>query len=82
MSHINRISRLSKHQLSKTVPTLLRLTMRSRQEAAFNNDCSVKADGMSMIVVMGVTGSGKSYLINRLAGKEVVAEGEDIYSCK
>lgn len=37
---------------------------------------------MSMIVVMGVTGSGKSYLINRLAGKEVVAEGEDIYSCK
>ncbi|KAH6895963.1 P-loop containing nucleoside triphosphate hydrolase protein [Thelonectria olida] len=34
-----------------------------------------------MVVVMGVTGSGKSYLINKLAGKEVVKEGKDLASC-
>lgn len=36
----------------------------------------------SMIVVMGVTGAGKSYFINQLAGKEVVKEGPDLESCK
>ncbi|KAG9206732.1 gTPase, IMAP member 8 [Epicoccum nigrum] len=35
----------------------------------------------SMIVVMGVTGAGKSYFINQLAGKEVVQEGADLDSC-
>jgi GTPase SAR1 family protein len=37
---------------------------------------------LSMIVVMGVTGAGKSYFINRLAGREVVQEGADLDSCK
>lgn len=36
----------------------------------------------SMVVVMGVTGAGKSYYINKLAGKEVVKEGPDLESCK
>jgi predicted GTPase len=36
----------------------------------------------SMILVMGVTGSGKSFLINKLAGKEVVAVGGSLNSCK
>jgi predicted GTPase len=36
----------------------------------------------SMIVVMGVTGAGKSYFINQLAGKDVVQEGADLDSCQ
>lgn len=36
----------------------------------------------SMIVVMGVTGAGKSYFINQLAGNKVVKEGPDLESCK
>ncbi|WAO94668.1 AIG1-type G domain-containing protein [Fusarium falciforme] len=55
--------------------------MGSREENTLNNDGQNKADGMSMIVVMGVTGSGKSYLINRLAGRQVVAEGGTLDSC-
>jgi len=39
---------------------------------------AVKPD---MIVFMGVTGSGKSYLINKLAKAVVVAEGADLDSC-
>jgi len=35
-----------------------------------------------MIVVMGVTGAGKSYFINQLAGREVAEEGSDLDSCK
>jgi ABC-type uncharacterized transport system ATPase component len=35
-----------------------------------------------MIVVMGVTGAGKSYFINQLAGKDVVQEGADLDSCQ
>lgn len=56
--------------------------MGSRGETNINNDGQAKADAPSMIVVMGVTGSGKSYLINRLAGKEVVTEGSTLDSCK
>ncbi|KPM39242.1 hypothetical protein AK830_g7311 [Neonectria ditissima] len=35
----------------------------------------------SMVVLMGVTGSGKSFLINQLAGRDVVKEGKDLDSC-
>ncbi|KAF2624866.1 P-loop containing nucleoside triphosphate hydrolase protein [Macroventuria anomochaeta] len=35
----------------------------------------------SMIVVMGVTGAGKSYFVNQLAGKEVAQEGPDLDPC-
>ncbi|KAF9874991.1 hypothetical protein CkaCkLH20_07685 [Colletotrichum karsti] len=38
-------------------------------------------NGMSMIVVVGITGAGKSYLINRLAGRNVVEEGGQLGSC-
>lgn len=31
---------------------------------------------------MGVTGSGKSFFINKLAGSEVVQEGASLDSCK
>lgn len=41
-----------------------------------------RVNGMSMVVVMGVTGSGKSYLINKLAGREVVKEGADLEACE
>lgn len=36
----------------------------------------------SMILVMGVTGSGKSHFINQLAGKNVVEESAKLYSCR
>jgi putative ribosome biogenesis GTPase RsgA len=36
-------------------------------------------NGKSMVVFMGVTGSGKSYFINKLAGKE---EGKELNSCE
>ena len=38
-------------------------------------------DNASLVLVMGVTGSGKSYFINKLAGKKVVDEGHDLKSC-
>jgi ABC-type uncharacterized transport system ATPase component len=41
-----------------------------------------QTDGLSMMVVMGVTGAGKSYFINQLAGREVVKEGKDLDSCE
>lgn len=41
-----------------------------------------EADGLSMIVVMGVTGAGKSHFINQLAGSEIVKEGKDLQSCQ
>lgn len=34
-----------------------------------------------MILVMGVTGSGKSYFINKLANANVVTVGDDLQSC-
>jgi len=43
-----------------------------------NTDTTVPA----MIVVMGVTGSGKSYFINQLAGRNVVEEGAGMRSCE
>ena len=42
---------------------------------------TVKRDE-AMILVMGVTGAGKSYFINQLAGKKLVQEGPDLESCK
>lgn len=38
-------------------------------------------DVLSMILVMGVTGSGKSFFINKLAGSDVVETGERLKSC-
>ncbi|KAF5013317.1 hypothetical protein FDECE_667 [Fusarium decemcellulare] len=40
-----------------------------------------QSNGMNMIVLVGVTGAGKSYFINRLVRKEVVPEGEKLSSC-
>ncbi|KAI1123684.1 P-loop containing nucleoside triphosphate hydrolase protein [Nemania abortiva] len=34
-----------------------------------------------MVMVMGVTGAGKSYFINQMAGKKVVEEGASLSSC-
>lgn len=36
---------------------------------------------MPMIMVVGLTGSGKSYFINQLVGREVVQEGQSMKSC-
>jgi GTP-binding protein EngB required for normal cell division len=36
----------------------------------------------NMILVMGVTGSGKSYFINQLVGREVVVESDQLDSCR
>ena len=38
-------------------------------------------ENASLILMMGVTGAGKSYFINQLAGKVVVKEGHDLASC-
>lgn len=35
----------------------------------------------NMILIMGITGSGKSYLINKLAGRNVVVESDKLDSC-
>jgi predicted GTPase len=39
-------------------------------------------DAPSMVVIMGVTGAGKSHFINRLAGKQAVEEGASLDPCK
>ena len=36
---------------------------------------------LSMVVIMGTTGAGKSYLINQLAGYKAVEEGASLDSC-
>ena len=41
-----------------------------------------KKEVLSMILVMGVTGSGKSYFINKLANANVVTVGNDLQSCR
>lgn len=41
-----------------------------------------QADLPSMILVMGVTGSGKSYLINKLANRNAVEESDQLQSCE
>lgn len=43
-----------------------------------------KGHGLSMVVVMGATGAGKSHFINKLAGpgKQVAKEGDSIRSCR
>lgn len=38
-------------------------------------------DTLSMVLVMGVTGAGKSYFINKLADGEVARTGADLRSC-
>ncbi|KAH7357223.1 P-loop containing nucleoside triphosphate hydrolase protein [Rhexocercosporidium sp. MPI-PUGE-AT-0058] len=42
---------------------------------------SSKPSDANMILVMGVTGSGKSYLINQLAGRKVAMESAELDSC-
>lgn len=37
---------------------------------------------LNMILIMGVTGAGKSYFINQLAGRTLVEEGADLESCR
>ena len=39
-------------------------------------------DVLSMILVMGVTGAGKSYFINKLADDDVAKTGGDLKSCE
>lgn len=39
-------------------------------------------DVLSMILVMGVTGFGKRYFINKLADDNIVQVGDDLRSCK
>ena len=38
-------------------------------------------DVLSMVLVMGITGAGKSYFINKLADGEVTRTGADLRSC-
>lgn len=42
-----------------------------------------KLDDLDMIIVLGLTGAGKSYFINRLTGMSVdsVKEGDKLASC-
>jgi predicted GTPase len=39
-------------------------------------------ESVNMVIVMGVTGAGKSHLVNKLAGEQVVKEGDSLNSCK
>jgi predicted GTPase len=40
-----------------------------------------KAKELPMVLVMGMTGAGKSHFINKLANRYVVEEGDDYDSC-
>lgn len=40
------------------------------------------ASNLSMILVMGITGTGKSYFINKLAGEQLAPEGPGLKSCR
>lgn len=42
----------------------------------------VSQEKIYMVVVVGVTGAGKSYFINSVAGKKVVDVGDDLAACK
>ncbi|OJD33674.1 p-loop containing nucleoside triphosphate hydrolase protein [Diplodia corticola] len=42
---------------------------------------SYRTEAAPMVMVVGLTGSGKSYFINRLVGREVVQEGSSMKSC-
>lgn len=53
--------------------------MASREEIA---EMCHGSDSLHMILIMGVTGSGKSHFINTLAGRTVVQEGDRLDSCK
>jgi putative ribosome biogenesis GTPase RsgA len=37
-------------------------------------------DKLCMVVVMGVTGAGKSHFINKLAGSKVTEEGDSLHA--
>ena len=43
-----------------------------------------KLEELDMILVLGLTGAGKSYFINRLTGTSVdnIKEGDKLASCK
>jgi ABC-type uncharacterized transport system ATPase component len=60
------------HLITSRIPTRGRMIPNMKEEK----------ESPSMVVVMGVTGAGKSYFINKLAGKEVVKEGPDLESCR
>ena len=40
------------------------------------------SEELGMILVMGVTGSGKSYFVNKLADCNLVKVGDDLQSCQ
>jgi len=44
-------------------------------------DISEEAKDISMLVVMGVTGAGKSHFINQLAGVNITEEGQTLKAC-
>jgi len=37
---------------------------------------------LDMVILMGVTGSGKSHFVNTAAGRDTVKEGHDLNSCR
>lgn len=45
------------------------------------NGQTAKPPKLSMVVVMGATGAGKSFFINKLAGMNVTDEGDSVYAC-
>jgi len=53
------------------------LTSNIAKMAIYEND-----EQVSMILIMGVTGSGKSYFINKLANGGAVVEGHSLKSSK
>jgi hypothetical protein len=40
-----------------------------------------REEKLYMVVIMGVTGAGKSYFVNRLAGRQVAKEGNSLHAC-
>ena len=70
--------------------SVFKIRNRIKQLTIMNNetthkDLLLKGRGLEeklcMVVIMGVTGAGKSHFINKLAGKKITAEGDSLHAC-
>jgi predicted GTPase len=71
---------LSKHL--PLAPTISSGKMAAKSASDPKEENKIFTQNTNMILVMGVTGAGKSYFINTLAGGRPVKEGQRLHACK